>query len=149
VGFVACPKAPAATADPILGKLRGWEFRRRRESVPVAAKLAGIGPVEVAAVPLIFEYERLSHWRAVAVVPTGSHGHSQLVMLVYDLWASNLVLRVANDKVAVWKLLTCLLDELLRVRLTFVIVVIYDALHPRQPQLDRLPPVLPQLEQPQ
>ena len=61
-GFAACPKAPAAIDDAILGKLRGWQFLSRRKLVPVAVKLAGIGPVEVAAVPLIVECERLSLW---------------------------------------------------------------------------------------
>jgi hypothetical protein len=49
---------------------------------------------------------------------------------VYDLWAGNPVLRVANDMVAVWILLTCLRNELLRERLTLLIVGVNGSYDP-------------------
>lgn len=51
------------------------------------------------------------------------------MVLVYDMRASNPVLRVDNDNVAIWKLLTCLLNKALCERLTLLIVGSYDARH--------------------
>lgn len=51
------------------------------------------------------------------------------MVLVDDMRASNPVLRVDNDNVAIWKFLTYLLNKVLRERLTLLIVGSYDARH--------------------